>query len=105
MKITRGECLLLVAIVTSAIVAEVREQTLPVTQAAASSQTQTTGREYPGRTLACQDAQDGMLRAACGIQGKESEQPAVDSGADAADRTPEPAINRADKARTGNVWV
>ena len=90
MKITRGEGLLLVAIVTSAVVAQVREHTLSPTLAAASVQTQTS---------ACNEAQSGMLRAGCGIERKESGQ--IDSGDKSSDR----AINRAEMPRNSKVWV
>jgi hypothetical protein len=98
MKITRGEWLLLVAIVTSATVAEVHELALPSARASAGAQAQASAREYQGRTSACGEAQNGMLRATCTL---EREQHSVDSGDHAADR----AINRADKPRAGKVWV
>jgi len=99
MKITRGECLLLVAIVTSAVVAEVREHTLPATQAVTAAQTQGARHDYRGPASSCYEAQNGMLRAACG------ERPAVDSGESATNRSPDRAINRADRAPVGKMWV
>jgi hypothetical protein len=65
MKIRSAERLLLVAIVTSAVVAQVRVHTLPSGQTAASGQTQAAQHKYTGHTRACDDEHNGMLRTAC----------------------------------------
>ncbi|AUT62581.1 hypothetical protein [Paraburkholderia terrae] len=64
MRIRSAECLLFVAIATSAIVAEIRANTL------SSSQTNVPAPTAPhtARLQACDEAHNGILRAACEMQ-------------------------------------
>ncbi|MBN3765312.1 hypothetical protein [Burkholderia sp. Ac-20365] len=93
MKIRRAECLLFVAIATSAVVAQIREHTLPAGQANASAQTRADQQTAGVQT--CDTAATGMLRAACETR---SERKPVDDS----DRT----INRNDNtSHAAKLWV
>jgi hypothetical protein len=59
MRIRRAECLLLVAIVTSAVVAEIRVNT------PSSTNESTQAAQHSDRMQACDKPHDGLLRAAC----------------------------------------
>jgi len=96
MKIRRAECLLFVAIATSAVVAQIREHTLPAGQANASAQTQAAQADHQSAGMqTCDTTATGMLRAACETR---SERKSVDDS----DRT----INRNDNTpHAAKLWV
>lgn len=94
MKFRSAERLLLVAIVTSAVVAQVRQHTLPSVQTSQSAQTQT-AQPRPTRDMqTCDEKRGVMLRAACEIR---RDQRPVDGD----DRD----IKRAHGLRAHNGWV
>jgi hypothetical protein len=67
MKIKTAECLLLVAMVTSAVVMQIREHTLPASHTHAATQ-ETAQREYAGQAKqpeACGENRNGLLPTAC----------------------------------------
>jgi hypothetical protein len=65
MNIRSAERLLAVAIVTSAVVAQVRVHTLPSAKANSSTQTQTAQPRPTREVPTCDEARGVMLRAAC----------------------------------------
>ncbi|MEM5385762.1 hypothetical protein VSR68_19485 [Paraburkholderia phymatum] len=65
MNIRSAERLLLVAIVTSAVVAQVRVHTLPSAKANPSAQTRTAQPRPTREVPTCDEARSGMLRASC----------------------------------------
>lgn len=93
MKIRSAECLLFVAIVTSAVVAPIRERTLPSAQTNAPVHASTDPQA--GRMQTCEDEHGTLLHAACATM--RSERRSNDSG----DRP----INRIDKPRASKLWV
>jgi hypothetical protein len=90
MRIRRAECLLLVAIVTSAVVAEIRVNTSSFTQANESTQ----AAQHTDRMQACDKPHDGLLRAACETR---SERRPIDS-----DDRP---TNAVDTPHAQKLWV
>ena len=66
MRIRSAECLLFVAIATSAIVAQIRANTLSSSQTNVSAQT----APHTARMQACDELHNGVLRAACETQSK-----------------------------------
>lgn len=98
MKTRRAECLLFVAIATSAIVMQIREHTLPTSDANLPAQAQ--ADQSTARMQSCEPANTGMLRAACetqGTQGTRDERKPVDDSAR--------LINRNDTPRAPTLWV
>ena len=93
MKIRSAGRLLIVAVVTSAAVAQIRVHMLPPSQTDVPVQTSTRASQSH-RLPSCIDGRDGMLRAAC--DARDTRRP-VDNG----DRP----INRIDMPRTGKLWV
>ncbi|SKC92828.1 hypothetical protein SAMN05446935_10272 [Burkholderia sp. YR290] len=87
MRIRSAECLLFVAIATSAIVAQVRAHTLP-------SNVPTQTAPHTTRMQACDEPHNGILRAACEAQ---SEHHPIDSE----DRP----TNGVDTPHAGKLWV
>jgi hypothetical protein len=90
MRIRSAECLLFVAIATSAIVAQVRAHTLPFSQTNVPAQTV----PHTTRMQACDEPHNGILRAACEAQ---SEHHPIDSE----DRP----TNGVDTPHAGKLWV
>lgn len=90
MRISIAECLLFVAIATSAIVAQIRAHTLSFSQTNVPAQTV----PHTARMQACDEAHNGMLRAACETQ---SERHPIDG-----DDRP---TNGADTLHTSKLWV
>jgi hypothetical protein len=94
MKIRSAECLLFVAIVTSAVVAQIRERTLPSGQTSVPGQAVTRTAPQTSRTQSCEDNHDTMPRFACAVRG---ERRPVDNG----DRP----IEVTAKPHAGKLWV
>jgi hypothetical protein len=92
MKIRSAERLLFVAIVTSAVVAQIRVHTLPSDDTDSTAHATTTAQTGPMQS--CGDTHDSLLRAAC-------ETPAERRPVDSGDRS----INRADTPRSNKLWV
>ncbi|MEM5370451.1 hypothetical protein V4C53_31045 [Paraburkholderia azotifigens] len=93
MKIRSAECLLFVAIVTSAVVAQIRERTLSAqTNVPTHAGTSTTAQS--GRMQSCEDDHGTMLRAACAMRG---ERRPVDDG----DRP----VEVIEKPHASQLWV
>ncbi|ACC74379.1 hypothetical protein PPMP20_21875 [Paraburkholderia phymatum] len=96
MKNRSAECLLFVAIVTTAVVAPIRERTLP--SAPADMHTNTAAQS--SGTRSCEDGHGVLLRAACATtrgERRSGEGRSIDSG----DRP----INRIDRPYAGKLWV
>ena len=94
MKIRSAERLLFVAIVTSAVVAQIRVHTLPSDPTSAPTHAGTSTSAQSSRMQSCDVEHDALLRAACTTRG---ERRPVDNG----DRP----INRIDKPHAGKLWV
>jgi len=98
MKTRRAECLLFVAIATSAIVVQIREHTLPTSQENLPAQAQ--ADQPTARMQTCEPANTGMLRAACETQGtqdtRDERKPVEDSTR---------PINPNDTPRAPSLWV
>ncbi len=93
MKISSAECLLCVAIVTSAVVAHIRMQTMPSAEAGVPA-TQTQSAQREARVPSCDEAHSGLLRAACETA---RDQHPIDSN--------DGQMNRAVTPRTSTLWV
>ncbi|BCF99767.1 hypothetical protein PPGU19_043360 [Paraburkholderia sp. PGU19] len=90
MRIRSAECLLFVAIATSAIVAQIRAHTLSSSQTNVPTQT----APHTARMQACDQAHNGILRAACETQ---SERGSIEG-----DDRP---TNGVDTPLAGELWV
>jgi hypothetical protein len=80
MKIRSAECLLFVAIVTSAAVMQIREYTLSAPQTNVTNEEAAPAqREYAGQAQACGNARSGLLPAACDTRRERRDERTIDS--------------------------
>jgi hypothetical protein len=94
MKISSAGCLLFVAIVTSAVVAQIRVHTLPSNQTGMPAHTHTSAAPQTSRLPSCENGRDAILRASCEMRGARG--PIENS-----DRS----INGIDTPHASKLWV